>query len=117
MLYLYGVSTEEQTEYSPDSQLKAVRKYAKEHDMILPDEFVFMDEGISGRTAGKRPEFQRMIGTAKLKPKPFDVILLRCGGNSLQGLIFCAFSYIFVVFGGRNTDISCGCFQNAHLLV
>lgn len=70
------VSTEEQTEYSPDSQLKAVRKYAKEHDMILPDEFVFMDEGISGRTAGKRPEFQRMIGTAKLKPKPFDVILL-----------------------------------------
>lgn len=70
------VSTEEQTEYSPDSQLKAIRKYAKEHDMILPEEFVFMDEGISGRTAGKRPEFQRMIGTAKTKPKPFDVILL-----------------------------------------
>lgn len=70
------VSTEDQTEFSPDSQLKAVRKYAKEHDMILPEEFVFMDEGISGRTAGKRPEFQRMIGTAKSKPKPFDVILL-----------------------------------------
>lgn len=70
------VSTEEQTEYSPDSQLKAIRKYAKEHDMILPDEFVFMDEGISGRTAGKRPEFQRMIGTAKTTPKPFDTILL-----------------------------------------
>ena len=70
------VSTEEQTEYSPDSQLKAIRKYAKEHDMILPDEFIFMDEGISGRTAGKRPEFQRMIGTAKTLPKPFDTILL-----------------------------------------
>lgn len=70
------VSTEEQTEYSPDSQLKAIRKYAKEHDMILPEEFIFMDEGISGRTAGKRPEFQRMIGTAKTKPKPFDAILL-----------------------------------------
>lgn len=70
------VSTEDQTEFSPDSQLKAIRKYAKEHDMILPDEFVFADEGISGRKAEKRPEFQRMIGTAKLKPKPFDVILL-----------------------------------------
>lgn len=70
------VSTEEQTEYSPDSQLKAIHKYAKEHDMILPEEFIFMDEGISGRTAGKRPEFQRMIGTAKTKPKPFDAILL-----------------------------------------
>lgn len=70
------VSTEDQTEYSPDSQLKAIRKYAKDHDMILPEEYVFMDEGISGRTAGKRPEFQRMIGTAKTTPKPFDTILL-----------------------------------------
>lgn len=70
------VSTEDQTEFSPDSQLKAIRKYAKDHDLILPEEFIFMDEGISGRKAEKRPAFQRMIGTAKLKPKPFDVILL-----------------------------------------
>lgn len=70
------VSTDDQIEYSPDSQLKAIRKYAKDHDMILPDEFVFIDEGISGRKADKRPSFQRMIGTAKLKPKPFDTILL-----------------------------------------
>lgn len=70
------VSTEDQVEFSPDSQLKAIRKYAKEHDLILPEEFVFADEGISGRKADKRPQFQRMIGTAKLKPKPFDVILL-----------------------------------------
>ena len=70
------VSTEDQTEFSPDSQLKEIRKYAKAHDLILPEEFVFADEGISGRKAEKRPQFQRMIGTAKLKPKPFDVILL-----------------------------------------
>lgn len=70
------VSTDDQVEYSPDSQLKAIRKYAKEHQLILPEEFIFVDEGISGRKADKRPSFQRMIGTAKLKPKPFDVILL-----------------------------------------
>lgn len=70
------VSTEDQVEYSPDSQLKAIRKFAKEHSMILPEEFIFVDEGISGRKADKRPAFQQMIGTAKLKPKPFDVILL-----------------------------------------
>lgn len=70
------VSTDDQVEFSPDSQLKAIRKYAKEHDLILPEEFIFVDEGISGRKADKRPSFQRMIGTAKLKPKPFDVILL-----------------------------------------
>ncbi|MCR5730942.1 MAG: recombinase family protein [Ruminococcus sp.] len=70
------VSTDDQIEYSPDSQLKAIRKYAKEHELILPEEFIYVDEGISGRKADKRPSFQRMIGTAKLKPKPFDVILL-----------------------------------------
>ncbi|MBO5103818.1 MAG: recombinase family protein [Ruminococcus sp.] len=70
------VSTGEQTEFSPESQLKAIRKYAKEHDMILPEEFIYTDEGISGRKAEKRPAFQQMIGTAKLKPRPFDVILL-----------------------------------------
>lgn len=70
------VSTDDQVEFSPDSQLKAIRKYAKDHDMILPKEFIFVDEGISGRTAAKRPEFNRMIGTAKIKPKPFDTILL-----------------------------------------
>lgn len=70
------VSTDDQIEYSPDSQLKAIRKYAKEHGLILPEEFIFIDEGISGRKADKRPSFQRMIGTAKLKPKPFDTILL-----------------------------------------
>jgi len=35
-----------------------------------------MDEGISGRKADKRPAFQLMIATAKVKPRPFDVILV-----------------------------------------
>lgn len=70
------VSTDDQIEYSPESQIKAIRDYAKRNDLILPEEFIFMDEGISGRTAGKRPAFMKMIGIAKTKPKPFDVILL-----------------------------------------
>lgn len=71
------VSTDDQLEYSPDSQLTAIRKYAKANDMLLPDEFVFIEQdGISGRKAEKRPEFQRMIGIAKTKPKPFDVVLV-----------------------------------------
>ena len=63
------VSTEDQIEYSPDSQRKALIDYAKRNDMMIPEEFIFCDEGISGRST-KRPGFQRMIGTAKLKPKP-----------------------------------------------
>lgn len=70
------VSTEDQIEYSPASQLEKIREYAKRNEYILPDEFIFADEGISGRNTAKRPEFNRMIGAAKQKPKPFDAILL-----------------------------------------
>ena len=65
------VSTEAQDEYSLDSQLKLIRSYAASHDMVVPDEFVFTDDGISGRSAKKRPEFQRMIGWAKEKDRPW----------------------------------------------
>ena len=69
------VSTEEQVEYSPESQRKLLIQYAKAHDMILPEDYIFSDEGISGRST-KRPAFQKMIGLAKTKPAPFEVILV-----------------------------------------
>jgi len=70
------VSTDDQTEYSPAAQLKALKKYAKDNDITITKEHIYIDEGISGKQADKRPEFMRMIATAKLKPKPFDVILV-----------------------------------------
>lgn len=70
------VSTEDQVEYSPASQLEKIREYAKRNGYLLPEEYIFTDEGISGRHTAKRPDFNRMIGIAKQKPKPFDAILL-----------------------------------------
>ena len=70
------VSTEDQIEYSPKSQIKAISEYAERNGYSLPREYIFIDEGISGRAADKRPSFMNMIGTAKMKPKPFDAILL-----------------------------------------
>lgn len=70
------VSTEDQVEYSPDAQLVEIRKYAAAHGYTLPNEFIFVDEGISGKHTGKRQGFQQMIGLAKAKPKPFEAILL-----------------------------------------
>lgn len=70
------VSTDDQTEYSPDAQLVEIRKYAAAHSYIIPDQFIFVDDGISGRNTVKRDSFNRMIGVAKTKPKPFDAILL-----------------------------------------
>ena len=70
------VSTDNQTELSPDSQIKEIRKYAKQHGYIVPNEYIFRDDGISGRKAEKRPGFIRMIAIAKQKPAPFSAVLL-----------------------------------------
>jgi len=70
------VSTDDQTEFSPDAQLKAILAYAKAHNIVITREHIFIDEGISGRTAEKRPAFMKMVGTAKMNPKPFDIILV-----------------------------------------
>lgn len=70
------VSTDSQTEYSPDAQLKAIKEYAKKHDIEIDPRYIFKDEGISGRKAEKRPAFMEMIKIAKSKPSPFNKILV-----------------------------------------
>lgn len=73
------VSTDKQTELSPDSQIKEVRKYAKQHGYIVPDEYIFRDDGISGRKAENRPDFIRMIATSKQSPLRSQ--LFYCGNS------------------------------------
>lgn len=70
------VSTTDQTEYSPEAQKKALLSYAKNNNLFVNPNNIFVDEGISGRKAEKRPAFMKMIGNAKLKPRPFDIILV-----------------------------------------
>lgn len=87
------VSTDDQLEYSPDSQLKIIEDYAKKHGLLLPREFIFQEEdGVSGRRAEKRPEFQRMIATARQKPRPFDLVLVwkfsRFARNQEESIVY-----------------------------
>lgn len=71
------VSTDEQTEYSPDSQLKVIRDYAFKHDISLIENYIFAEDGgKSGKNMAKRTEFMRLISLTKKKPKPFDIILV-----------------------------------------
>lgn len=70
------VSTDNQTEYSPDSQLKLIKKYARDNDIEIIPEHVYREDGISGTKADKRPQFQKMMLAAKRKNKPFNVILV-----------------------------------------
>lgn len=70
------VSTDDQTEYSPDAQLKRIKEYAQNHDILISQEYIYIENGVSGRTVAKREQFKKMIQKAKEKPKPFDVVLI-----------------------------------------
>lgn len=70
------VSTEDQTEYSPEAQHRALEHYARQHQLTISPEHVYIDAGISGRRAETRPAFMAMIAAAKKRPPPFSVILV-----------------------------------------
>ncbi len=70
------VSTDDQAELSPDSQLEEIRKYAQREGLLLLGDHVYIDAGISGKKADRRPEFMRMIAQAKAEECPFTVILV-----------------------------------------
>ena len=72
------VSTDEQARegYSIDAQIKAIKDYALKNNIFIDNQYIFKDEGISGRRAEKRPAFMKMIKIAKSKPKKFDIILV-----------------------------------------
>jgi DNA invertase Pin-like site-specific DNA recombinase len=50
-----------------------LQQYCQDRQYIITETFV--DAGESART-DKRPGFQRMIATAKVRPKPFDLVLV-----------------------------------------
>lgn len=86
------VSTDRQEELSPDAQKRLLLDYAEKHDMLVSSEFIFLDGGISGKRADKRPDFQQMIGLAKSKEHPFDVILVwkfsRFARNQEESIVY-----------------------------
>lgn len=86
------VSDARQDEYSPDSQIKKVREYAAKDGYLIPDEYVFYDDGISGRDVKKRDDFNRMIAMAREKNHPFDVIYVwkfsRFARNQEQAIVY-----------------------------
>lgn len=91
--YAYGyirVSTHDQEEISPDSQEHLLRDYAAKNNIVILK--IFMDLGISGRKAKKRPGFQEMIASAKEKEHPVDLILVwkfsRFARNQEESIVY-----------------------------
>ena len=70
------VSTDDQVELSPESQLEKIREYARREGIVILEDHIYIDAGLSGRRAESRPEFMRMISAAKEKDPAFSVLLL-----------------------------------------
>lgn len=70
------VSTDEQAELSPESQLEKIQEYARREGIVILQDHIYHDDGISGKKAERRPAFMQMIAAAKEKDCPFTVLLL-----------------------------------------
>ena len=86
------VSTRSQEELSPDSQKRLLLDYARSRQILVEPEHIYMEKGISGRRADRRPRFQQMIAAAKSPVHPFDLILVwkfsRFARNQEESIVY-----------------------------
>lgn len=86
------VSTEEQTEYSPEVQKEELLNYAHSHNYQVKSEHIFIDNGVSGKSVEKRSAFRSMIRLGKQKPRPFDIVLIhkfdRFARNKVDSVLY-----------------------------
>jgi site-specific DNA recombinase len=67
-----GVSDEER---SVTRQIEHAKAYASKKGWIVPDEHIYVDDGVSGAEFVKRPGFIRLMNT--LKPQPsFEILIM-----------------------------------------
>lgn len=86
------VSTDKQEELSPDAQIREGISYAQKNNIHVPKNYIFRDDGISGRKAEKRPDFQKLIGLAKSREHPLDCIIVwrfsRFARNQEESIVY-----------------------------
>lgn len=86
------VSTDKQEELSPDAQKRLLLDYARENDIIITEDSIYYELGISGRKTDNRPAFRQMIATAKSQDHPYDMILVwkfsRFARNQEESIVY-----------------------------
>lgn len=60
---------------SIEKQIMVCRSTAAEHDWLVNDEFIAVDEGTSGDTLVGGTGLRSLVALAKAEPRPFDFIL------------------------------------------
>jgi DNA invertase Pin-like site-specific DNA recombinase len=69
-------SSDLQSETSSIDQTQRCRDAAARQGCVIPDHLVFRDDAISGRFMKNRPNLQRLLAMAKLKPAPFVTLFI-----------------------------------------
>ena len=69
------ISTDKQSELSPESQIRKCREDAEARGFRILEAHIYRDDGISG-TSMERPAFQQMIAAAVSPDRPFDAIFV-----------------------------------------
>lgn len=86
------VSTDKQEELSPDAQIRLGRDYAAQHNIFIPDKYIFRDDGISGKKADQRPGFKSLISLARSREHPIDCIIVwkfsRFARNQEESIVY-----------------------------
>lgn len=84
------VSTNMQEELSPDAQIRLVKDYAHKNNILITK--LYIENGVSGRKAEKRPEFMKMIADAKNAANDINVILVwkfsRFARNQEESIVY-----------------------------
>ena len=85
------VSSHDQEELSPDAQIRLGLDYAKQNNIYIPKDHIFV-ESVSGRKVKNRHEFQKMIALAKSPEHPLDVIIVwkfsRFARNQEESIVY-----------------------------
>jgi site-specific DNA recombinase len=113
-------SSEKQNSLTIDQQIRKCREYADTHSLRVLDQHIYSDQAISGAT-DDRAGLQRLLGAAKEKPRPFDIVLAddtsrvsRRLVDSLQIIEQLQFGGIRVIYVAQGIDTSN---EQAELLV
>jgi site-specific DNA recombinase len=69
------ISTDRQNPLSIDDQIHKCSEFAKPREWKVLEDHVYRDEAISG-TTDDRPGLQRLFSALKIRPCPFDVLLV-----------------------------------------
>lgn len=89
---IYARKSTEQTGVADEArsvtrQIEHATLYANKKGWTVPDELIFVDDGISGAEFERRPGFQRLLASLKLRP-PFQFLVVmdesRLGRESIE---------------------------------